>query len=115
MRVDSLVREGARARLQWTVKNVGTENAPLVGKLGSGVFDETVSRVSIVPPGVGNPLYPAFKDGACQCFTVPKASFPGGAQLQLWAVFEGLPETAERVDVNLGPLGSIKNVAVTGA
>ncbi|UBU10652.1 serine/threonine-protein kinase [Nonomuraea gerenzanensis] len=115
VRIDSLVRQGTRARLQWTVKNVGTGNAPLHGKLGSSVFDATVSRVSIVPPGVGNPLHPAFKDGHCQCFAVPNAPFGQGAQLQLWAVFEGLPETADRVDVNLGPLGSIKNVAVTEA
>ncbi|MGW3343292.1 serine/threonine-protein kinase [Nonomuraea rubra] len=115
VRIDSLVRQGTRVRLQWTVRNVGTGNAPLHGKLGANVFDGTVSRVSLVPPGVGNPLYPAVKDGACQCFTVPNAAFGEGAQLQLWAVFDGLPESADRVDVNLGPLGSIRNVAVTEA
>ncbi|MGR6916361.1 serine/threonine-protein kinase [[Actinomadura] parvosata] len=115
VQIDSLVRQGTTARLQWTVKNVGTENAPLSGKLGASVFDGTVSRVNIVPPGVGKPLYPAFKGDACQCAPVPNAPFDGGAQLQLWAVFEGLPETAEQVDVNLGPLGAFKNVAVTEA
>ncbi|WP_262379456.1 serine/threonine-protein kinase [Nonomuraea sp. PA05] len=115
VQIDSLVRQGTKVRLQWTVKNVGTENAPLFGKLGKDVFDETVSRVTIVPPGVGNPLYPAVKDGVCQCFSVPNTPFDEGAQLQLWAVFEGLPETAERVDVNLGPLGAIQDVAVTDA
>ncbi|MDP4509106.1 hypothetical protein [Nonomuraea turcica] len=90
-------------------------NAPLYDKLGKDVFDHTVSKVSIVPPGVGNPIYPARKDGTCQCAELPNAPFDTGTQLQLWAVFDGLPQDAERVDVNLGPLGVIKNVAVTSA
>ncbi|MGP3913188.1 hypothetical protein [Nonomuraea sp. 10N515B] len=71
----SLTRQGTTARLQWTVRNVGKNNAPLYDKLGKDVFDHTVSKVRIV--------------------------------------FDGLPQDAEKVDVNLGPLGVIKNVAVT--
>ncbi|MEV1245912.1 hypothetical protein [Nonomuraea sp. NPDC049750] len=115
VRIDSLVRQGTTARLQWTVKNVGTKNAPLYDRFGASALDNTVSRISIVPPGVGKPLYPARKDNACQCAEVPTASFGGGMQLQLWAVFEGLPQDAEHVDVNLGPLGTIKNVALSSA
>ncbi|MGW4801316.1 hypothetical protein ACWEPC_53730, partial [Nonomuraea sp. NPDC004297] len=115
VQIDSLERQGTTVRLQWTVKNIGTENVPLHGKLGATAFDGTVSRVSIVPPGVGNPLYPAVKDEICQCASVPQSSFGKGAQLQLWAVFEGLPESADGVDVNLGPLGAIRNVAVKEA
>ncbi|MFG1683109.1 serine/threonine-protein kinase [Nonomuraea sp. NPDC049269] len=115
VRIDSLVRQGGTARLQWTVKNVGKQNAPLYDRFGGDTFDNTVSKVSIVPPGVGKPIYPARKDNACQCADVPKAAFEGGMQLQLWAVFEGLPEDAEHVDVNLGPLGMIKNVALSSA
>ncbi|TMR10164.1 hypothetical protein ETD86_40740 [Nonomuraea turkmeniaca] len=113
VQVDSLTRQGTTARLQWTVKNVGKDNAPLYDKLGKDIFDHTVSKVSIVPPGVGNPIYPARKGDACQCAELPSAPFEGGTQLQLWAVFGGLPEDAAKVDVNLGPLGVIKNVAVT--
>ncbi|MFG1956241.1 serine/threonine-protein kinase [Nonomuraea sp. NPDC049028] len=115
VRIDSLVRQGTTARLQWTVKNVGKNNAPLYDKFGASTLDNTVSKVSIVPPGVGKPLYPARKDNACQCADVPTASFGGGMQLQLWAVFEGVPQDAEHVDVNLGPLGTIKNVALSSA
>ncbi|WP_433517398.1 protein kinase domain-containing protein [Nonomuraea sp. CA-143628] len=115
VRIDSLVRQGTTARLQWTVKNVGKNNAPLYDRFGANTFDNTVSRISIVPPGVGKPLYPARKDNACQCAEVPTASFGGGMQLQLWAVFEGVPQDAEHVDVNLGPLGTIKNVALSSA
>ncbi|TMR91612.1 serine/threonine-protein kinase [Nonomuraea basaltis] len=115
VQVDSLVRQGTTVRLQWTVKNVGTENAPLHGKFGKDVWDGTVSKVSIVPPGVGNPIYPARKGDACQCAEVPNAPFQGGTQVQLWAVFDGLPTDAEQVDVDLGPLGVIRNVAVTSA
>ncbi|MEU8141978.1 serine/threonine-protein kinase [Nonomuraea sp. NPDC048901] len=115
VRIDSLVRQGTTARLQWTVKNVGKNNAPLYDRFGASTLDNTVSRISIVPPGVGKPLYPARKDNACQCAEVPTASFGGGMQLQLWAVFEGVPHDAEHVDVNLGPLGTIKNVALSSA
>ncbi|WP_246074652.1 serine/threonine-protein kinase [Nonomuraea terrae] len=115
VRIDSLVSQGATARLQWTVKNVGTENAPLYNKFGNGTLDNTVSRVSIVPPGVGNPLYPARKGDDCQCSNVPTAPFEGGNQLQFWAVYDGLPEDTEHVDVNLGPLGVVRNVAVSSA
>ncbi|MFD1537825.1 protein kinase domain-containing protein [Nonomuraea guangzhouensis] len=50
-----------------------------------------------------------------EALAVGVATFEGGMQLQLWAVFEGLPEDAEHVDVNLGPLGMIKNVALSSA
>ncbi|MFI6732930.1 hypothetical protein ACIBI9_08355 [Nonomuraea sp. NPDC050451] len=58
VQIDSLTRQGGTVRLQWTVKNVGTENAPLAGKLGGGALDTTVSRVNLIPPGVGRPIYP---------------------------------------------------------
>ena len=64
---------------------------------------------------MGRPLYPARKDNACQCADVPAAPFEGGMQLPFWALFEGLPQDAEHVDVNLGPLGTIKNVALSSA
>ncbi|SEG33474.1 hypothetical protein SAMN05444920_102622 [Nonomuraea solani] len=35
--------------------------------------------------------------------------------MQLWAVFDGVPDDAEWLEVNLGPLGTFKNVAVTAA
>ncbi len=115
VQVDSLVRQGGAVRLLWTVKNVGTGNVPLYDKFGKDIFDHTVSQVNIVPPGVGNPLYPARKGSDCQCSTIPNAPFDEGMQLQFWASFDGLPQDADRVDVNLGPLGVIKNVAVSPA
>ncbi|GAA3099874.1 MULTISPECIES: serine/threonine-protein kinase [Nonomuraea] len=115
VRIDSLVRQGRAARLQWTVRNVGKENAPLYNKFGRGALDRTVSQVSLIPPGVGDALYPAVDGGACRCASLPTAPFNGGDRLQLWAVYEGLPEDADRVDVSLGPLGLIKDVAVEQA
>ncbi|MEV0381034.1 serine/threonine-protein kinase [Nonomuraea sp. NPDC050643] len=115
VQIDSVVRQGTTVRLRWTVKNVGTVNSPIYNKFGSGALDNTVSRIAIVPPGVGKPLYPAQKDGSCECADVPVAPFEEGDQLQLWALFEGVPEGTERVDVDLGPLGTMRNVAVSSA
>ncbi|MFB4287989.1 serine/threonine-protein kinase [Nonomuraea sp. ATR24] len=113
VQVDSLVRQGGTVRLQWTVKNVGEENAPLAGKLGRGALDSTASRVSLVPPGVGSPIYPASKDGGCDCTDLPVAPFQGGDQVQLYAIYANVPEDVARVDVDMGPLGVIRNVAIT--
>ncbi|MEV5328598.1 serine/threonine-protein kinase [Nonomuraea sp. NPDC052634] len=113
--IDSLVRQGASARLVWTVKNVGTENAPFTLKLGRGGLDQTVSQVSIVPPGVRDALFPVIDEGRCRCSSVPAAPFGQGDQLQLWAVFEGLPDDADHVDVNLRLFGLFKHVAVEEA
>ncbi|MET9242042.1 hypothetical protein [Nonomuraea sp. NPDC003709] len=115
VQIDSLARQGGTVRLQWTVKNVGTENAPLAGKLGGGALDSTVSRVNLIPPGVGRPIYPAWKDKTCACTDLPMAPFPAGAQLRMYAIFEGVPQDADRVDVDLVLLGVIRNVAVSSS
>ncbi|MFG1942920.1 protein kinase [Nonomuraea sp. NPDC048826] len=115
IRVDALVRQGGTVRLQWTVKNVGEENAPLAGELGGGALDNTVSRVNLVPPGVGAPIYPARDDGACRCTQIPYAPFTSGQRVQLFAIYENVPEDVERVDIDMGPLGVVKNVAITAA
>ncbi|MEV4574249.1 serine/threonine-protein kinase [Nonomuraea jabiensis] len=115
VQIDSLTRQGGTVRLQWTVKNVGTENAPLAGKLGGGALDTTVSRVNLIPPGVGRPIYPAWKDKTCACTDLPVAPFDAGAQLRMYAIFEGVPQDVERVDVDLALLGVIRNVAVTSS
>jgi hypothetical protein len=115
IRVDSLVRDGGTVRLQWTVKNIGENNAPLAGKLGAGALDSTVSRVSLVPPGVASPIYPARKDDACRCTHIPYAPFNGGQQVQLFAIYENVPEDVDHVDIDMGPLGMVRNVAVTPA
>ncbi|WP_406674419.1 serine/threonine-protein kinase [Nonomuraea sp. N2-4H] len=113
--IDSLVRQGKAARLQWTVKNVGKEEPLIYRKLGRNARDSTVSQVSIVPPGVGDALYPVIDEGHCRCATVPGGFFHQGEQLQLWAVFEGLPEDADHVDVNLRLFGLFRHVAVEEA
>ncbi|WP_431911414.1 serine/threonine-protein kinase [Nonomuraea jabiensis] len=115
VQIDSLTRQGGTVRLQWTVKNVGTENAPLAGTLGGGALDSTVSRVNLIPPGVGRPIYPAWKDKTCACTDLPMAPFPAGAQLRMYAIFEGLPQDVDRVDVDLVLLGVIRNVAVSSS
>ncbi|WP_090768156.1 serine/threonine-protein kinase [Nonomuraea maritima] len=115
VRIDSLVQQGTTARLAWTVQNAGTEGVLLYNKLGNGVTDNSVSRVSLVPPGVASPVYPASVGEACECSKVPQLSFQAGDQLQFWAIFKGLPEDAGYVDVNLGPLGVLKNVAVSSS
>ncbi|WP_049577397.1 hypothetical protein, partial [Nonomuraea sp. SBT364] len=113
IQVDSLARQGGTVRLQWTVRNVGEENAPLVGKLGGGALDSTVSRVNLIPPGVGSPIYPARENGACRCTDLPVGPFQGGNRVQLYAIYENVPEDVARVDIDMGPLGVVRNVAVT--
>jgi hypothetical protein len=113
VQVDAMTRQGQTLRLQWTVKNIGNQNAPLYDRFGGGAADWTVSRVNLIPPGVAKPIYPAWKDDACQCTSLPAAAFPGGAQLRMYAIFEGVPEDVERVDVDLAVLGVIKNVPIT--
>ncbi|MEV0229408.1 serine/threonine-protein kinase [Nonomuraea sp. NPDC050786] len=115
VQVDSLTRQGDTVRLQWTVKNTGNKNAPVYNKFGGAALDFTVSRVNLIPPGVGKPIYPAWKNGACQCTNLPAAPFDGGDQIRMYAIFEGVPQDVDRVDVDLVLLGVIRNVAVSSS
>ncbi|MEV4355853.1 hypothetical protein [Nonomuraea sp. NPDC049625] len=71
--------------------------------------------MNLIPPGVGRPIYPAWKDKTCACTDLPMASFPAGARLRMYAIFEGVPQDSDRVDVDLVLLGVIRNVAVSSS
>ncbi|GAA1742251.1 serine/threonine-protein kinase [Nonomuraea bangladeshensis] len=115
VRIDALTRQGGTVRLQWTVTNVGTGNAPLYDQFGNGALDFSVSAVNLIPPGVAEPIRPAVKNGSCQCTDMAAAPFGGGDQMRMYAIFENVPQDVETVDVDLRVLGVLRDVPITPA
>ncbi len=115
VRIDELTRQGATVRLQWTVTNVGSGNAPLYNQFDSTRSHLDVSGVNLIPPGVDIPIFPAFKGSSCQCSDIRVGPFTYGEHLRLYAIFENVPEDLEKVDVDLKVLGVLHDVPITPA
>ncbi|MET8991193.1 serine/threonine-protein kinase [Nonomuraea wenchangensis] len=84
-------------------------------RLGNGALDFSVSAVNLIPPGVAEPIHPARKNGSCLCTETAAASFNGGDQMRMYAIFENVPEGVDKVDVDLRVLGVLRDVPITPA
>ncbi|MFC4060893.1 serine/threonine-protein kinase [Planomonospora corallina] len=114
VRIDSLVREGDRIRLQWTVRNDGSgdQRVSFGDLMDDGLSAE---KISLILPGAAPPAFPLWEENRCVCSRWgPIDDLAPGESKRLHAVFDGVSAEVKTVGVDLAQLGLYENILVTG-
>ncbi|MDA0634271.1 serine/threonine-protein kinase [Nonomuraea sp. MCN248] len=116
VRIDSLRRQGADVKLEWTVTNdAGAESISLYQFHTTRFLGDTnASSIQLVARDEPLPWKPMAQDGTCACTSWGAGdTIAAGESMRFFAVFRRVPETVRTVDVDLLRVGVLRNVLIT--
>ncbi|MGI5272872.1 serine/threonine-protein kinase [Nonomuraea sp. CA-218870] len=116
VRIDSLRRQGADVKLEWTVTNDGAGEFISLYQFHTmrHLGNTDASSIALVARDEPLPWKPMAQDGKCACTSWGAGdNIAAGESMRFFAVFRGVPETVQTVDVDLLRLGVLRNVLIT--
>ncbi|MEV0231766.1 serine/threonine-protein kinase [Nonomuraea sp. NPDC050786] len=112
--IDSLTRNGDEVLLYLWVRNDSPQSDPVDQWTFLGKEAEDLRGISLTPEGSSRPLRPRVKSDVCSCSSwyYSNSVLVGSSQL-FYANFRGIPESAEKADIDLLELGRFSSIPIT--